>query len=57
MVPISSTKWKTTRLRIPKAVVAYLAILGFSEKQHEKDRAMSQFDFAGSLRAAGVFHA
>lgn len=52
MVPISNVNWKTTRLRIPEAVVAYLDIMGFSEKRCEKDRAGSQFDFAGALRSA-----
>jgi hypothetical protein len=54
MVPISTLVQARTRLRIPKAVVAYLDILGYSEKQHLKDRRFSQLDFSGALRAASL---
>ena len=52
MIPISRIVHARTRLRIPKAVVAYLDILGCSEKKCEKDRSLSQLDFAGALRVA-----
>ena len=52
MLPISSIRSRTTRFRINSAVVAYLDILGFSDKRDQKDRASSQFDFAGALRVA-----
>lgn len=48
-IAVSRIRPKPTRFRIDSAVVAYLDILGFSDKRDQKDRKASQSDFAGAL--------